>query len=140
MGYVKFAHRYAAVTWKGIRDTMRSPGTIPWFDGSRHRRVVHLLGVLWVLSMADLFFTVWAHRFTPFHEANPVARLLLNSPAALVAFKLLLTAAGSAIFWWLRPHGRAEAGLWGIVIVYVLLTIRWADYTSQVIMMSGPVL
>jgi hypothetical protein len=109
-----------------------------WRDDCRPRRVVHLLSVLWVLSMADLFFTVWAHRFTPFHEANPLARALLNTPAALVAFKLFLTATGSTIFWRLRPHGRAEAGLWAVVAAYVLLTIRWSQYTAHVIMMSGP--
>ena len=30
--------------------------------------------VLWVLGTADLLFTIWAQRFTPFLELNPLAR------------------------------------------------------------------
>src|SRR5688572_6618237 len=84
-------------------------------DDPRTRRVVGLLCHLWLLNLADLLFTLWAHRFTPFHEANPVARLLLDNTEALVVFKLLTTGTGTIIFWRLRPYARAEFALWGIV-------------------------
>ena len=48
---------------------------IPVIDASRTRRTVELLAVIWLLAMADLFFTIWAQLFTPFQELNPIARL-----------------------------------------------------------------
>src|SRR5215207_4884604 len=92
-------------------------------DSHRRRlwRVVQLLAALWVLSLADLAFTLWAHRFTDFNELNPIARALLDSRsfAALVGMKLGLTALGAGIFWHLRRYARAEVALWGLVGVYV---------------------
>lgn len=98
-------------------------------------RVLQLVAVLWVLSLADLFFTLWAHLYTPFHEVNPIARALLEGGAlaGLVAMKVSLTAFGAGIFWGLRRHGRAEAALWLVVGAYVLLALRWSAYTSAAI-------
>jgi hypothetical protein len=107
-----------------------------WGD-TRSRRVGHALLVLWVLGTADLIFTIWAHRFTPFHELNPLARALLtqNTLGGLCLFKIGLTAFGSLIFWRLRTHGRAEAALWMMVAVYFALAIRWSNYTTDVLAM-----
>lgn len=107
------------------------PFQIPLIDGHRPRRVAELIGVLWMLSVADLFFTLWAHFFTPFHELNPVANFMLsrNLVLSLILFKLVVTTIGAQIFWRLRGHGRAEAALWGMVGVYVVLTLRWSAYT-----------
>src|SRR5260221_41925 len=98
-------------------------------DEARTRRTVELLAVLWMLAMADLFFTIWAHLFTPFIELNPVANHLL----LLIATKVGLTGLGTSIFWGLRKHGRSEVALWLVVAVYVALTFRWSDYTTQVL-------
>lgn len=108
-------------------------------DTPRVRRVVQALVVLWILSMADLYFTIWAHRYTPFHEANPVARVVLEagSVTGIVLLKLGLMAMGTGIFWFLRRHARAEIGLWVIVLAYVVLTFYWADYTNSA-MALGP--
>jgi len=104
-------------------------------DEARTRRTVELLLVLWLLAMADLFFTIWAHLFTPFHELNPIASHLLhkNSLVALVIMKIGLTGIGTMIFWGLRKHRRSELALWLVVMVYVALTFRWSDYTTQVL-------
>lgn len=111
---------------------------LPWVDEHRARRVFQLLGVLWLLSMSDLIFTLWAHFFTPFYELNPIARSLLagHQVAALVLMKLSLTAAGACIFWRLRHNARAELALWGVVFVYVLLTFRWSGYTVDIMRMN----
>src|SRR5205085_104652 len=108
---------------------------IRWIDGCRARRVGELLAVLWLLSLADLVFTIWAELFTPFHELNPLAAHLLHHGqiTALIACKVALTGLGAAIFWRLRRHARAELALWAVVLLYVLLAIRWSDYTNQVI-------
>ena len=114
-------------------------GTLPTllFGPHRHRRVAELIGIVWVLSIADLLFTVWAHVFTPFHELNPVASYMLNRNLlpSLVLFKLVVTAIGTQIFWRLRRHGRAEVALWALAGVYVLLALRWSTYTSAALAM-----
>jgi hypothetical protein len=102
--------------------------------GGRHRqrRVAELIGIVWVLSIADLLFTLWAHFFTAFHELNPLASYMLkqNLLPSLVLFKLVVTAIGTQIFWRLRQHGRAELALWAMAGTYVLLTLRWSTYTT----------
>jgi len=96
----------------------------------RSRRVAQAIVALWILAMADLVFTIWAHLFTPFIELNPVASAMLRIGfPALVCFKLTVTLIGTVIFWRLRHHGRAELMLWGLVLVYVLLAMRWSEYT-----------
>ena len=116
---------------------------IRWLDGSRarSRRVAQGICVLWVLSLADLVFTLWAHLFTPFHELNPLAKALLEGDqlAALVLLKLILTTVGATIFWRLRGHARAELGLWLVVAAYVLLAMRWSSYTVGVMALAAPV-
>ena len=94
----------------------------------------HLLVLLCFLSLVDLSFTLWAQQFTPFLELNPIARRLLHQHdvAGLVLMKLSLTAIGATIFWRLRSHARAELALWGLVAIYVLLTLRWSNYTTEV--------
>src|SRR6185312_13524488 len=64
------------------RIVMRSP--LPLFrPETRSRRIAVLLGVLWLLAFADLFFTVWAHQFTRFEELNPIARRILHTDSLL---------------------------------------------------------
>ena len=110
------------------------------FTSRRPWRVAQLIIALWVLSLADLFFTIWAHHFTPFIEVNPLARALLErqSFAGLVAMKVGLTGVGAAIFWCLRRYAKAELALWLLVGVYVLLALRWSSYTVDALAMQVP--
>src|SRR5688500_19406694 len=107
------------------------PFPFPLIDGHRARRMAGLIGVVWLLSLADLLFTLWAHFFTAFHELNPVANYMLSRGLipSLVLFKVVVTAIGVQIFWQLRRHPQAEFALWGMTGVYVLLTLRWSSYT-----------
>ncbi len=102
---------------------------------ARVRRVCALIAALWVLSGADLLFTLWAHLFTPFHEMNPIARSMLVSGqyTTLVLFKLVATGVAHAIFWRLRGRARSEAALWLMVGVFVALAMRWSMYTHGAI-------
>jgi len=114
---------------------MRTALAIPLIDDSRGRRVAELLIVVCILSLADLIFTVWAHVVTPadFIEVNPLARDLLGHGIfGLVVMKLALTGLGVGIFWRLRRYLRAEAALWVLALVYVMLTFRWNSYTTDV--------
>lgn len=98
-------------------------------------RVVPLLTALWALSMADLYFTLWAHHYTPFLELNPLARwmLLSGSIGLLVAYKVGLTGLAASVFWRLRRYARAELALWLVVGVYLMLAVQWANYTIFVV-------
>ena len=98
----------------------------------RDRRIAELIAIVWLLSLADLVFTLWAHFFTAFHEMNPLANYMLhrNLIPSLILFKLVVTAVGTLIFWRLRHHGRAELALWGLAGVYVMLAVRWSAYTT----------
>lgn len=113
---------------------IRAP--LPLWDGHRGRRTSHLIALIAGLSICDLAFTLWAHRFTGFHELNPFARVLLQSQmtTTLIVVKLLLTCLGCAILWRLRDRWGAEIGVWAVAVAYVLLTFRWADYT----LVAGP--
>jgi|GEM_PF-1606411 len=97
---------------------------------TRPRRIGELLIVLWAFNLADLFFTLWAHRYTPFIELNPFAGAMLgqNLYASVVLYKLTLMTFASTIFWRTRTSPRTEFGLWGLVLVYGLLMIRWSNY------------
>lgn len=110
---------------------MAPAGSSQLFSAPRPRRVAELIAVLWMLSIADLIFTIWAHFFTNFHELNPLAKYFLNNNLipSLVLFKLVLTAFGAQIFWRLRHVRRAELALWALVGVYVMLALRWSAYT-----------
>ena len=120
---------------------MRPSLPIRWCEGSRARRVTQGIAILWVLSMSDLFFTLWAHTFTPFEELNPMAAALLDRGllGLLVSMKVALTFLGATIFWRLRDHTRAEVAMWAVVLAYVLLTIRWSSYTTGVMAAAGGV-
>jgi hypothetical protein len=87
-----------------------------------------------VLALADLFFTIWAHRLPRFRfgEMNPIAAAMLarGLVASLVIFKLTVTLLATDIFWRLRVYRRARAALVAMVIVYVLLAMRWSEYTT----------
>lgn len=102
---------------------------------ARRLRVISLFTVLWVLSAADLGFTLWAHRFTPFVEGNPLAAGMLpcsyvgGTYAGVILLKLATVAIGSVIFWTLRRHREAEIGLAGLVLILVFLMGLWSQYT-----------
>jgi uncharacterized protein DUF5658 len=107
--------------------------SIDWVGHTPSRRTGELLLALWVLSIADLFFTIWAHVFTPFQEMNPIADALLGRGLipSLIIYKLTVTLLGTAIFWRVRNHAKARFALWGLVFVYMLLAVRWSDYTNS---------
>ena len=107
----------------------------------RDRQTLALLTVLWVFSLADLVFTLWAHKFTAaFGELNPVAASLLdrNLIPSVVLLKLVTTAIGATIFWRLRTHAQARWALWAVVAAYVLLLMHWSDYTDLAMAAAPP--
>jgi hypothetical protein len=104
-----------------------------WAGRHHDRQTGALVAALWVLSLADLVFTLWAHRFTTcFGELNPVADALLrrNLIPSVVLLKLVTTAIGATIFWRLRTHTHARLALCLLVLAYLALLFQWSNYTD----------
>ena len=94
----------------------------------RARRVVLLLLCLWMLNVFDLILTILANRVGQFEELNPLARRLLDSPAALAAYKFALLTFTSAVFLIFRRHWLTEVGCWCLAAVYAVLAVVWLEY------------
>jgi hypothetical protein len=111
--------------------------SIPFSDPGR--RISALLGLLWLLNLIDLLFTLWANRFIDFYEVNPIARILLHQGAIgpLVLYKVVLISIGSTIFWRTRRDVRAEVALWGVVLIYVALMIHWSHVAPRVVALAA---
>jgi hypothetical protein len=97
----------------------------------RPGRVILLVIFLAMLNAFDLVFTILAHRIGEFREANPIAALLLDHTAALVAFKAAALLVASAIFIVFRRHWLTELVCWTFCGVYTALSILWMVYYAN---------
>ena len=95
----------------------------------RPRRVALLLVGTWVINAFDLAFTLLATGHRHFVELNPIAASIIGNTPALIAYKILVVAFGSAILLKYRTRLLTEIGCWGICAVYsVLAAIWWKFY------------
>jgi hypothetical protein len=92
-----------------------------------------LIATLWSISLADLYFTLWARQFTPFIEVNPLANWVMDhhSVQGLAILKIMTTTVATVIFWELRGRRRVELALWLVVAIYFVLALRWSSYTRD---------
>ncbi len=95
---------------------------------ARARRVVLLLMMIWILGLADLFFTLQACDIGGFVEANPVVAQILHAPQLLIVFKLALLTFASVIFYHTRRRKLTEFSCWGLGVVHFLLAVVWLLY------------
>ncbi len=108
------------------------------FDGrwikSRPGRVTALVGVIVVLSLADLYLTLLYLRTVGMGEANPLAHLILQycSVEALAAWKILTVLLATVILLALRRVRCAEVAAWGCAIGLCVLTVHWYRYSRDV--------
>jgi len=100
----------------------------PLLIGTRPRRVVLGVIAVCVLNAFDLGFTLIARHHEFFWEVNPLARGMLDSAAALVAFKATLVAFGAGVIVRYRRHRLAEVGCWCVCALYALLTGVWWSF------------
>jgi hypothetical protein len=102
-------------------------------EPSRARRVGELLVFLWVLGIADLILTLWAHQYTHFFEGNPIARAMLAGQQIhkLIAFKISTLLVATTAFWMIRCHRLGEFALWSLLVVYLCVASQWFDYTAD---------
>lgn len=101
---------------------------------SRSKRVCVLVGIVVVLSLADLYLTLLYLRSVGMGEANPLVHLILTycSVEALAAWKILTVVFASAILLRLRHVRSAEIGAWACAIGLCILTVHWYRYSGEV--------
>lgn len=118
-------------TWAATQLPLEPASGSVWHQ-TRPTRVAFLLTLIWVLSLADLGFTLWAHRWTPFVEGNPLAARLLAAgmTVSVVLLKLTTTLIATHLFWQVRRFHRAELALWLVIVGLTGLAMLWNQYTT----------
>jgi hypothetical protein len=97
-------------------------------------RTASLLLLLALLNAVDLAYTLFAHNIGWLTEMNPLAESFLsqNLLPSLIAFKVLMVVAGSAMLWRLRRCAWAPAACWIVVTAYVSLAVLWYLWVREV--------
>jgi hypothetical protein len=92
---------------------------------ARGRRVILLLALTCIVNGFDLAFTLLARGHELFVEGNPLARGLLGSPAALIAFKTIPLTFAAAIIVKARTRLVTEVLTWCVCAVHTFLACHW---------------
>lgn len=117
--------------------TTALPGLVSHAKGrlqSRPSRVMFLLSLVVLLSMADLYLTIlFVRDGGGFPEANPVARAImqLQSIPLLIGWKLSSVITTVGILYLIRRTRSAEIGAWVCFLVLGWLTIHWGQYVAE---------
>lgn len=90
-------------------------------------RIGILLGLIVLLNLVDLAYTLYAHRAGQLNELNPIAANLfeLDLEQGVVCLKALSLLVGISLLWRLRNNPWTAGGCWALVTVYTLLTFQW---------------
>lgn len=106
---------------------------------TRSTRVTVLLGIVVVLSLADLYMTLMHLTTIGMLEANPLARWLMRnfSPAAMIVWKLLTVCIACSILASIRTKRIGELAAWLCVAVLIWLMARWNIYAESLASLSA---
>lgn len=104
----------------------------------RSSRVIILVSVVVLLSVADLYMTMMHLSTIGMLEGNPLARWIMRNldPSALVLWKAVTLLIASAILIKIRhtPHG--EVAAWVCAAILVWLMFRWYGYSHNLSMLT----
>lgn len=105
----------------------------------RSARVAVLLGIILVLSLADLVLTLTYVMEIGLIEDNPIARLVLRTggPWMLIAAKLASVGFTLGVLFWARKRGIAEVAAVVGTIVMIWVTLRWVGYIDASAQLSA---
>ncbi len=95
---------------------------------ARGRRVILLLALTCIVNGFDLAFTLLAREHELFIEGNPLARALLGSALALVAFKTIPLTFAAVIILKARTRLVTEVLTWCVCAVHILLACHWRRF------------
>lgn len=82
------------------------------------------------MSLLDLVWTGLNAAAGQMKELNPMALGFVDSPVALILFKLIVTGGACGILYRLREQPKAQFAAWWMCLVCVLLTFRWVVFNS----------
>ena len=89
------------------------------------------LGLVLVLSVLDLAWTVLASQAGQMRELNPFGSNFINDPNMLVIFKMGIIALAVGLLFALRQYRHAQVGAWWACLICTLLTARWLTLNSM---------
>jgi len=95
---------------------------------ARGRRVILLAALLAIANAFDLTFTLLARHHEIFHEVNPIVRSVIDSAAAVLAFKIGLAGFGLAVILRFRRVLLTEVLAWATCGVYLTLLVVWYHF------------
>lgn len=100
------------------------------FLSNRSFRVIVLVSMIAVMSIADLYFTLLYVTNTGMSEANPFARAMMEyrSPVILSAWKLATVVLSQGILLYIREKRSAEIGAWLSCFVLGWLMVHWVGF------------
>lgn len=122
------------VTGMGEAGGAATPELVGGID-RRSVRVGVLLGMVALLNVVDLGYTLFAHRMGMLNEMNPLAATFLSQglEPSLVSFKALMVLAGATIIWKVRWSRWSIGGCWVLIGAYTWLGVMWYCWTQEVI-------
>lgn len=99
---------------------------------TRAVRVSILLIAVTIMGLADLAFTLNYVTTVGMIELNPIARMVMNleSPWAMVAWKLSLMVLSGGILFYYRRRRCAEVASWVCFLVLCGLTFQWSAFAQ----------
>ncbi len=110
----------------------RPPQTGQEFDFAINEKVItKTLVIIGVLSVIDLIWTIAASNAGTMRELNPIGSEMIESPIALIAFKLTVTGGAIAILFRLQQQKVAHTAAWWCCLVLTLLTARCVIFQSM---------
>lgn len=116
---------------------LKSPPKAPTLKVSDEERdllikaSIFSLGLVVVLSLLDLVWTILAANAGQMHEVNPIGNHLIENPVLLSAFKIGATVMSCSILLMLRRHLRAQWAAWWLCLICTVLTFRWLVLNSM---------
>lgn len=101
---------------------------------TREGRLIGVLIAIAIMAYADLDMTLAYATSVGMGEGNPVARAVMGiqSPLAVVSFKVLCTLIGIALLYRVRRSRATEPAAWLVLVIMAWLMIRWHGYTAGV--------
>lgn len=102
------------------------------YTAARARIVITLLVGVVLMSLGDLYMTLTYATRVGMIEANPIARFIMgyNSPALVIAFKVLTLGVGVGIIFRYRRSTYAFYAACICFGVLCWLTFRWVEYNA----------
>lgn len=99
----------------------------------RDIRVLILLVIVALLSLTDLYLTIYFTTTIGLNEGNPLARWIMsfNQPWLLGVWKLVLIGVSTTLLVYTRKSRSSEIGSWACLFIMVWLMCRWSAYIEH---------